>query len=325
MREDKEYKDFTGKNLDEAMSAACAFFGVERGKLEIEILHDAKAGIFGLVGAKKAAVRARRVHIEGINLRMGEDPSSVQPEQREKAPARYSAKGQTEKDPQPRTKTARAGQPPHGGRPSFQTEGEGGAEPRPRRQQARREEEPEAARAEEMERPAPSPEPEENFQEVPLETMDQELLRAAVLEAVSMLTRPVAGESGKDLEISGGKVRVRIDSGENSGLLIGREGQTLAALQYLTGCIVSRRMNASVRVQIDTGDYRERQTEKLRALALDLAGKVKANGRPQSTRPLSAYQRRIIHMTLQDMPEVQTHSKGEGGLKRVIIVPRRNQ
>ena len=88
---------------------------------------------------------------------------------------------------------------------------------------------------------------------------------------------------------------------------------------------VSRRMEAPVRVQFDVGDYRERQDDRLRELALALAERVRATGRPCSTRPMSSYPRRLVHMTLQDSPDVQTRSSGEGPLKRVIIQRRRQE
>jgi spoIIIJ-associated protein len=159
--------------------------------------------------------------------------------------------------------------------------------------------------------------------EVPLESIDQTLLRTTILEAFEHLVLPITGPTENSFKISDGRVRLQIECADNQGLLIGRDGQTLAALQYLLSCIASRRLNASIHVQIDAGEYREKQNEKLHELALHLAQKVKASSHPQSTRHMSAYQRRIIHMALQDDPDVQTHSKGEGGLKRVIIVPRR--
>ena len=79
----------------------------------------------------------------------------------------------------------------------------------------------------------------------------------------------------------------------------------------------------AVRVQLDAGRYRQRQDEKLREIALALAERVRQTGRSFSTRPLSSYHRRIVHLTLQDAPDVQTRSTGDGPLKRVVICRRR--
>ena len=120
-----------------------------------------------------------------------------------------------------------------------------------------------------------------------------------------------------------GRPRIRIDWQGDAGILIGRDGQTLVALQYLVSRMVSRAMKATLRVQLDIGDYRARQDGKLKALAFSLAEKARRAGRPFSTRPLSSYHRRIIHMCLQKVPDVQTSSVGDGPLKRVLVSPRR--
>jgi len=86
---------------------------------------------------------------------------------------------------------------------------------------------------------------------------------------------------------------------------------------------MARRWESPVRVQINTGEYREKQDDSLRKMAIYLADKAKNLGRPQSTKPLSSYHRRVIHLTLQEDDTIQTRSKGDGPMKRVIIVPRR--
>lgn len=366
----EDYKEFTGKNLDEAMAAACSYFGLERGKLEIEILNDAKSGIFGLVGAKKASVRARKAQLESLHLTVGgereekKQPQNSKPRQdkprqekprqekqdkprEQKADARREARPApapvaaqeaeapaSESKPAPRKNDRRnersqtraenapadrqEGQQERGeGRPNGRGRGKGKPERKPHNR-------PERSKQPRPDKPRPSDDgPEEKFPDVPLESMDQALLESEVLTAVDSMTRHIVGETEKEFELAGGKARVRVNSGEDSGLLIGRDGQTLSALQYLASCIVSRRMGASVRVQIDAGDYRNRQLEKLRLMAVEMAAKVKETSKPQSTRPMSAYLRRVIHMALQEDPDVQTHSKGDGSLKRVVIVPKK--
>ena len=149
---------------------------------------------------------------------------------------------------------------------------------------------------------------------------------ALVHETVRNLVRPIVGEAVQlEVAVVGGRVQVGIESEEDSGLLIGREGQTLAALQYMISRIVSRGMNAAVRVQLDAGEYRRRQDERLREMALALADKVRQSGRSYSTRPLSSYHRRIVHVCLQDATDVQTRSTGDGPLKRVVILRRKTE
>jgi spoIIIJ-associated protein len=159
--------------------------------------------------------------------------------------------------------------------------------------------------------------------DLPLEELDLERLQSLTMETVQRLVEAVADDAKYELYLADSRVHVGVDCGEDSGMLIGREGQTLAALQYLASRIVSRGMNATVRVNLDTGDYRQRQDERLQELALHLAAKVKNTGRTCSTRPLNSYHRRIIHLTLQEDEQVQTRSTGEGALKRVLVQRRR--
>ena len=156
-----------------------------------------------------------------------------------------------------------------------------------------------------------------------LGSCDQEKLFAVIHEAVTRLVTPIVGEMTCTLAIAGSRVKVTIDCGESSGLLVGREGQTLAAIQYITGRIIAKILGGTVRLQFDAGNYRERQDDRLRELALALAAKVKEAKRSFSTKPLSAYQRRIVHLALEQDTEVQTFSKGEGVQRRVVVQLRR--
>jgi spoIIIJ-associated protein len=151
-------------------------------------------------------------------------------------------------------------------------------------------------------------------------------LRQLVTSVVEKLVKPIVDTPEIEIEIEDKeRVKVTILGEENSGLLIGREGQTLASIQYLVNRIMAKKVSDPLRIQIDTGDYRERQDDNLRQLALHLADKASSLGRAQSTKPLSSYHRRVVHMTLQDNEAVSTKSKGEGPLKRVLILPKRTR
>jgi spoIIIJ-associated protein len=153
--------------------------------------------------------------------------------------------------------------------------------------------------------------------------LDQALLEQVTLEVTHKLLLPLVENAQVSVTLQSDRVSVRIEDPENSGLLIGREGQTLASIQYLVNRLVSKRMDASVRVQIDAGDYRENQDERLRQIARHLADKAMSSGRTQSTRPMSSYHRRVVHLTLQEDEHVFTRSKGEGSMKRVLIMTKR--
>lgn len=107
----------------------------------------------------------------------------------------------------------------------------------------------------------------------------------------------------------------------NSGMLIGKRGQTLDAIQQLTAVIYSR-MGGTRRLQIDIGQYRERRKQTLMDLAKSLAERVRRTGRKAILEPMSASERRIVHMALQDEAGIATYSEGEEPYRKVIIAVR---
>ncbi len=112
-------------------------------------------------------------------------------------------------------------------------------------------------------------------------------------------------------------------SGENMGVLIGKRGQTLDSLQYLTSLVVNKESDHYIRVKMDTEEYRERRKKTLESLAGNLANKVKKSGKKFTLEPMNPYERRIIHSTLQNNKFVTTHSEGEEPYRKVVIVPNR--
>lgn len=391
------FKDFQGKNLDDAISAACEYFDAPRERLEIDILQDAKTGIFGIVGARKAKIRARRVQWrnaietvfgQGVARKSEESVSPaggvpapvplekeragnavdtsfpaptaeesvcpVEKAQETAAPSLAGAESGEERRPsrdrrqrplRPRREESgdgrssfrkerrfqREGTPSAGGEESPSLSASTGEETfslRRRRGRSRMLREPLSSMQETGLSLASGHDEEEGcsegFQEVPFEDLDQERLQALTADVIARLVAPIAGAIPLRVSLGDRRVNVAMDCSADSGLLIGREGQTLAALQYLTSRIVSQSMGVAVRVQLDAGEYRLRQDEKLRDMALALAEKVRATGKPCSTRPLSSYHRRIIHMTLQAAEDVQTRSSGDGPLKRVVVLRRKH-
>ncbi len=154
----------------------------------------------------------------------------------------------------------------------------------------------------------------------------QEDIQALAKDVVARLIRPMLPELPPlEVEAEPGRVKVHIDDEEHSGLIIGHQGQTIAALQYLANRIIARKAKGNVRIHLDAGDYREKQDDNLRQLALSLADKAKSQGKMQSTRPLSSYHRRLVHLALQNDESITTRSKGEGPMKRVLILPRRER
>jgi spoIIIJ-associated protein len=111
--------------------------------------------------------------------------------------------------------------------------------------------------------------------------------------------------------------------GDQSGILIGRKGRTLDALQFIVSKIVNKSLDQKVRVVIDSENYRERRREALVEMALKIGEKAKRIQKPITTGPLNPHDRRIIHLALKDDQELDTKSRGDGVLKKVLIIPRK--
>lgn len=118
---------------------------------------------------------------------------------------------------------------------------------------------------------------------------------------------------------------VQIDlSGEDMGVLIGKRGQTLDSLQYLTSLVVNKESDSYLKVKLDTENYRERRRETLENLAKNLAFKVKRTRKQVVLEPMNPYERRIIHSALQYDKFVETHSEGEEPYRKVVITLKKN-
>ncbi len=120
--------------------------------------------------------------------------------------------------------------------------------------------------------------------------------------------------------------------GNEMGMLIGKRGQTLDSLQYLTSLVANKDTEDYVKIKMDTENYRQRRKETIENLAKNIASKVKKTGRPAFLEPMNPYERRIIHAALQGDPYVETHSEGEEPHRKVVVttskeysnMPRRN-
>ena len=350
-----DYKEFQGKTLDDAIREACEYYGVPREKLEIEIVSDAKTGIFGLVGVKKATIRAGRVRLSGTALALLEDGGAEDAP----VPAQGSAAGKprqahrmerAEKPAVAAKKAKPAGRPETPASASAETAGGSGAakssaaspEGAPHRAPGRgrtagggrkqagyapktRFGGDDAALPVTDDGAKDTARERDDLPDLDLAACDRDTLLAVVEEVVLRLVEPMVGRVPCEVAIAGSRVRITLDCGDAAGLLVGRDGQTLAAVQYLATRIISRKIGGAIRLQVDAGKYRERQDDKLKEQALSLAARVRETGRPLSTRPLTAYQRRIVHLVLEQDASVQTHSKGEGAQRKVVISLRKDE
>ena len=132
-----------------------------------------------------------------------------------------------------------------------------------------------------------------------------------VFNAMGMNVNIKVEQIGNDMDIE--------LSGDEMGVLIGKRGQTLDSLQYLTSLVVNKGSSEYIRVKVDTENYRKRRKDTLENLAKNLAYKVKRTKRPVTLEPMNPYERRVIHSTLQNDKYVSTHSEGDEPFRRVVI------
>jgi spoIIIJ-associated protein len=128
---------------------------------------------------------------------------------------------------------------------------------------------------------------------------------------------------GGRVEVVSDEIPLAFDiTGDDLGILIGRRGQTLASLEYVTKLIVTRRLEAWRPLSVDVAGYRKRRYDSLQRLAVYLAEQVKSTGRSITMEPMPADERRIVHLALTDNPDVTTQSIGEGEDRKVVVLPR---
>jgi len=153
--------------------------------------------------------------------------------------------------------------------------------------------------------------------EVAREALEGLLGRLGVEASVTLEEKPPF-ESG-----AGANEVITINvTGDDLGILIGRRGQTLAALQHIVRLMVAHRMKERVPIVIDVEGYKQRRYEALQALAQRMAEQVRERKKPFALEPMPAYERRIIHLVLADNPDVTTESTGVGEVRKVVIMPR---
>lgn len=144
----------------------------------------------------------------------------------------------------------------------------------------------------------------------------------AAQEALQNILHLISTETTIGAEQIDGKITLNIE-GDRSGLLIGRKGKTLDALQFIVNKIVNKALDKKISVVVDSENYRKRRLESLTQMALKMGDKAKRTKRPVTTSPLNPHERRIIHLALKADEKLDTRSRGEGLLKRVVIIPKK--
>jgi spoIIIJ-associated protein len=155
---------------------------------------------------------------------------------------------------------------------------------------------------------------------IPANLQERDVVKV-VIEILETLLE-LLGVTGK-VEVLSEEIPLVLNiEGDDLGILIGRRGQTLASLEHIIKLMVAGRLKAWLPLRVDVGGYKKRRRDSLQRLALYLAEQVKSRHRAITMEPMPADERRIVHLTLADNPEVTTHSIGEGESRQVVILLR---
>ena len=349
-------QEFTGKTTQEAIDAGLAAFGVTIADVHVDVLQEGAKGLFGLFGSKPARVRITVMEEEkeddhGLSDLLGsfsldgetrkkKQPEQKKPEKKAEPKAEKPAQPKAEKPAEPaageeKPAEMKAEAPKPEEKPEQKKQPEKKAEKKP--QQPKPEKKPKADKPK-----APkAPKAEKAAQPEQAEEAPREYAPMAPARPFTPTEPPVihdestpAGRAQRFLmdvtERMNVKVDVYVDDsaedslyihmvGDTLGILIGRRGETLDALQYLTSLQVNKGRDGYIRVTLDTENYRAKREDSLRRLAQRMANRAQKTGRKVVLEPMNPYERRVLHTALQNHPAVSTHSEGEEPNRRVVI------
>ncbi len=239
--------EIDGKTIDEAIEKACSDFGVSRDKLHIEILSEGTSGFLGLLGSKRAKIKASLMSID-MTIDTSPSPSKTITKAKKHEESVASASLDQATDKSGETVALRA-----------------------------------------------------------------KTVLEGILAGMGIHT-PVSVEETED------SILLNIQ-GDGGGLLIGRRGQNLDAIQYIVNKAANRSTNGRKMIIIDTEAYRKRREESLISLAEKLGEKAKKTKKAITVSHMNAHDRRIIHMALQNDESLTTKSRGEGEYRKIVIIP----
>jgi spoIIIJ-associated protein len=280
-------EEFRGKTVEEATETGLAALGLKRSQVEIEILSRGSRGLLGF-GAEDARVRITR-----IPTAQREAPPKRQPP----APQKQPAKAQPDKPAQP-NKLGASAQPDTPAKPAPDRSGSSAAQPA-----------------------AAAAEPAATLTDGEVGAIAAELLQG-MLDRMDMRATVQVVDYRGVLDAGQDPPLVLNIEGEDLGILIGRRAETLAALQYLTRLMVNHRSHRWVNLVVDVEGYKARREEQLVRLAERMAERAVSTGRVVTLEAMPPRERRIVHITLRNHPEVTTQSVGEGEQRKVTIIPR---
>lgn len=316
----------TGKTVEEAVSEGLKKLGLSIGEVQVDILEEGSKGLFGLFGSKTARVRLTVKEEERRETVFADSLSSYDAERRapkkaEKPAEPAKAVPQAPREVPQAPKAERAPKPDKPQRPArLKVDSAEQAPKAERGPKPERIEKP--ARAPKAEKPLLSRMPSEPA--VPAEQRDPQSDEGKVQAFLQELTRLMGLEISVHVHTDEeGNIRVSMQ-GDTLGILIGRRGETLDALQYLTSLHINRGRQEYTRVTLDSEGYRAKREDALVRLANRMANRAQRTGRKVSLEPMNPYERRILHSALQGHEGISTHSEGEEPNRHVVITVSRD-
>ncbi len=352
-----EFREFTAKTSTEAITNACLEFGTSSDNLEYEIVREGTSGFFG-IGSKLAIVKVRKKDIPEVDIFAEVPKKEVKPEKKEtvkkevvktETVKKETVKKETVKPEPVKTESAKKEsvkkdnvkkdnvkkdvvkkenvkkEVPVKETVEKETVSKETVKESPKKdvkKSPKKENKPvaEAVKAE----PVQEVKTEEKKEEKKVVIRTEDQIAAMVKDAEKFLYGVFkAMELPVELHISYDKESDCLDidfEGDDMGILIGKRGQTLDSLQYLTSLVVNKEQQDYIRVKLDTENYRSRRKDTLENLAKNIAFKVRKTRKPVVLEPMNPYERRIIHSALQGNKYVETYSEGNEPYRHVVVV-----
>lgn len=280
-----EYIEVTGKSVEEAITNACTKLGIPSDKLDYEVIDKGNSGFLGIFNSKPAKIKAREKQEESVV----EQVKAEEPKKSIEAPVHTEKKFEKKAEP----------------KKEFKAESKKEYKPADNHKNAEVKEAPKA---------------EEKPKAEPFTAEQKEVIKKDIQTFLNNMFGAMNMEVKADITFDDEENSVNVDlSGDNMGVLIGKRGQTLDSIQYLTSLVINKNSEKYVRVKLDTENYRKRRKETLESLAKNIAYKVKRSRRPVSLEPMNPYERRIIHSALQADKFVSTRSEGEEPFRHVVV------
>ena len=296
-----EYREFTGKTVDDAIIEAATTLGIASSELEIEVVNEGKSGFLG-IGAKPAVIKARAKQEvkDDLDDMLAKAKKPGKTPKKAAAPVKKEEKAEV-KENQPKVEAKKA-EPKNDFKKSESNKSADDFDYADFEDDAKNEK---------------------------TENLEPAVIDDSIIDETNSYLEKLfaAMEMEVTIDIQLDKVTrtMSIDvEGPEMGIIIGKRGQTLDSLQYLISLFVNKKSETYIRVKLDTENYRERRRETLENLAKNISFKVKRSRRPFSLEPMNPYERRIIHSTLQNDKYVTTKSEGEEPYRKVVVYPKRN-